>query len=173
MSLETIYYIGQTIAVAAILGSLIFVGVQIRQNTLATRRQSLDGVIDRIVRWQSRLTSTPTHVDSWVKGLQNFDSLPVEEKIHFNALIIEILVTLEAGREAGKTGDIKPETIEAMDGMIVQLFRNAGVREYWRQANYAADFMAYVDKITEKVTAIPNSDPGSLPFYVPPEEATQ
>lgn len=33
MSLENIYYIGQTIAVAAVLGSLIFVGVQVRLST--------------------------------------------------------------------------------------------------------------------------------------------
>ena len=33
MTLETLYYISQIVAVLAILGSLIFVGIQIRQNT--------------------------------------------------------------------------------------------------------------------------------------------
>ena len=33
MTLETVYYITQIIAVAAVLASLIFVGIQIRQNT--------------------------------------------------------------------------------------------------------------------------------------------
>ena len=33
MTLETLYYVSQIVAVLAILGSLVFVGVQIRQNT--------------------------------------------------------------------------------------------------------------------------------------------
>lgn len=37
MTLESIYYIGQTLAVVAILVSLIFVGIQIRQNTRALK----------------------------------------------------------------------------------------------------------------------------------------
>ena len=35
MSLETIYYVGQTVSVVAIIASLVFVGLQIRQNTHA------------------------------------------------------------------------------------------------------------------------------------------
>jgi hypothetical protein len=37
MSLESIYYIGQTIAVFALLVSIVFVGVQVHLNTKATR----------------------------------------------------------------------------------------------------------------------------------------
>lgn len=37
MSLENIYYIGQTIAVVALLVSIVFVGVQVHLNTKATR----------------------------------------------------------------------------------------------------------------------------------------
>jgi hypothetical protein len=35
MSLETVYYVGQTVAVVTIIVSLVFVGLQIRQNTRA------------------------------------------------------------------------------------------------------------------------------------------
>ena len=40
MTLETIYYIGQTIAVFALVASLIFVGVQIRDNSRAVKDQN-------------------------------------------------------------------------------------------------------------------------------------
>ena len=40
MTLESIYYIGQTIAVALLIISIVFVGLQIRQNTKATRASS-------------------------------------------------------------------------------------------------------------------------------------
>lgn len=41
MALETIYYIGQTVAALAIIASLGFVGVQIRQNTVQAEQANL------------------------------------------------------------------------------------------------------------------------------------
>jgi hypothetical protein len=121
-----------------------------------------------MIRWQSRLTSTPTHLACWVKGAQDFDGLSVEEKIQFNALIIEVLAALEAALEAAKTDDVKTETIAAIDEIIFQLLRNRGVREYWRQALFAEDFMEHVDQIAQKAATVPGTEPGNLPFFVPP-----
>ena len=53
MTLETIYYIGQTVAVIALIASLIFVGIQIKQNTQQTRVQNsahLQGRFDDLYR---------------------------------------------------------------------------------------------------------------------------
>lgn len=49
MTLETIYYIGQTVAVGLILGSLVFVGVQMRQNVRHMRAQILAARVERLI----------------------------------------------------------------------------------------------------------------------------
>ncbi len=49
MTLENIYYIGQTIAVVALVGSLLFVGFQIRQNTKHARAQIQSARVDRLM----------------------------------------------------------------------------------------------------------------------------
>jgi len=49
MTLEAIYYVGQTVAVIAILASLVFVGLQVRQNTKYTRAQTQRARVDRLV----------------------------------------------------------------------------------------------------------------------------
>ncbi|PHR55275.1 MAG: hypothetical protein COA47_14115, partial [Robiginitomaculum sp.] len=46
MTLESIYYIGQTLAVLAILVSLLFLTFQTMQNTRAVRASSLQEVLD-------------------------------------------------------------------------------------------------------------------------------
>ena len=51
MDLEVIYYIGQTVAVVAIIFSLIFVGVQIKQNTEQTRVQNSAHLQGRFDDW--------------------------------------------------------------------------------------------------------------------------
>lgn len=49
MTLENISYISQTIAVAALVASLLFVGFQIRQNTRHARAQIQSARVDRLM----------------------------------------------------------------------------------------------------------------------------
>lgn len=51
MTLETIYYITQILAVLGVIGSLIFVGVQVKQNTAQTRVQNSAHLQDRFDNW--------------------------------------------------------------------------------------------------------------------------
>jgi len=173
MNWDAIGSIGETVGAIATVATLLYLSLQIRANTLTTKRQSLDGIIDRMIRWETRLTSTPTHLRCWVKGTQDFDGLPIEEKIQFTALIVEVLATLEAALEPAKTDDLKPETIAAIDGIMLQLFRNPGVREYWHQAIYAEDFMAHADQICKKAQIIPPNEPGNLPFFLSQDDLSQ
>ena len=172
MNWDAIGSIGETVGAIATVATLLYLSLQIRANTLFNKRQSLDGIIDRMIRWESRMTATPSHLKCWIKGTQGFSGLSVEDKIQFTALIVEVLATLEAAREAAKTGDVKTETIAAIDDILLQLFRNQGVREYWHQAIYAEDFMMHVNQIFEKAIAIPADVPGNLPFYVSPADVS-
>ncbi|MEZ5892854.1 MAG: hypothetical protein R3C58_06875 [Parvularculaceae bacterium] len=49
MTLENIYYIGQTLAVVAVIASLLFVGFQVRQNTKHARAQIQSARVDRLM----------------------------------------------------------------------------------------------------------------------------
>lgn len=59
MTLETIYYLTQIIAVLAVLGSLIFVGYQIRQNTEQARIQNAAHLQDRYDQIWLTLAESP------------------------------------------------------------------------------------------------------------------
>ncbi len=49
MNLENLYYVGQTVAVVAILASLLFVGFQVRQNSKHMRAQIQSARVDRLM----------------------------------------------------------------------------------------------------------------------------
>jgi len=51
MTLETLYYITQILAVLGVIGSLIFVGIQVKQNTEQTRVQNSAHLQDRHDNW--------------------------------------------------------------------------------------------------------------------------
>lgn len=82
MTLENIYYIGQTIAVAAIFGSVIFVGFQIRENSAAVRSTTARAVHDNYGAWYMAQGADAEALDASIKGFVDYEGLaPIERRV--------------------------------------------------------------------------------------------
>ena len=170
MTIDELGSLGEIIGAAATVATLLYLAAQIRANTLATKRQALDDTIDRVVQWEARLVGSPDLIRAWIDGARDYHGLPTEDRLRFTALLIEILAGIEATLEAAKFGGVKPETVGAVHGMISQLSRNKGVREYWStsgQHTFAADFVQEVNRLFEEADAREYLLQGPLPFHVP------
>jgi hypothetical protein len=170
MTLAELGSVGELVGGVATIATLIYLSLQIRANTLATKRQSLDDVIDRVIRWQSRLVDSPDLIRSWRNGQESFSTLSDEDQLRFAALSLEIFSALESGIEAGKFGDIKPETAEAARSLVGNLTRSKGIREWWETNGrniMAADFVREVDLISENARTTDSDISGPLPFRPP------
>ena len=155
----------------ATVATLLYLAIQIRANTLSTKRQALDDPSDWIIRWQCRLGKSPDSVRCWIDGQRDFADLSFEDRVRFLSLMSEILAAFEATFEAARWGDVKPETVEAVRVLTLQMFRSKGVREYWdTTALFASDFMNEVHEISEEARRTPEGAPGHLPYPVPPLE---
>jgi hypothetical protein len=162
--------IGELIGAVATVATLLYLAIQIRANTLATKRQSLDDLIDKVITWESRLSNSPDLMRSWISGSASYHELKLEDRIRFSSLALEILAGFETNLEAAKFGGVKPETTEAVRSAIGQLFRNNGIQEYWEisgRITMAEDFVREVDSIVESKRSTDQSNPGPLPFHIP------
>ncbi len=59
MDLQQIYYVGEFFGVVAVVASLLFVGVQMRQNTWATRATSHHAITDAINQINLAIAQNP------------------------------------------------------------------------------------------------------------------
>lgn len=167
MTLSEMGSIGEVIGAAATVATLLYLSLQIRANTLASNRQSLDDIIDRVVRWEKQLAGSPEMLQSWLDGHENYGGLALEDQVRFQSLMVEILAAFESNFEAAKFGDVKPETVEVIREMTAHLFQNAGARDWWEQSGrvtFAADFVREVDAIREQTEVSHQNRPGPLPF---------
>ena len=172
MTIAELGSIGELVGAAATVATLLYLAIQIRANTRATRRQTLDDTIDRLVQWQRRLAESPDNFRCWIDGHRDFSGLSIEDRVRFTSLMSEVLAAFEATLDAAKSGDVKPETVKAVRVLILQLFRSKGVRDYWdTTALFASDFMKEVHEISDEARRIPEDAPGHLPYHVPPVEA--
>jgi len=87
MTLEAIYFIGQTVAAFAIVGSLIFVGIQSRQAGRASELATLQLVQDRFDGVRRLIVADKELVDLYDRGLRDPVALEEDELIRFRLLM--------------------------------------------------------------------------------------
>tara|TARA_R110002073_G_scaffold41638_1_gene117498 strand:+ start:3443 stop:3976 length:534 start_codon:yes stop_codon:yes gene_type:complete len=102
MTLESIYYIGQTVSVIAILGTLVFVGIQVRHARLQTEQAN---TLARAEMSQSAGLKILELVDSWYQTKESAEfmhralltdaPLSRAEKQRFGARLLTLFTGIE------------------------------------------------------------------------------
>ena len=171
MTITELGSVGELIGAVATVATLMYLALQIRANTLSAKYSAINDIINRVIKWQSRIADTPGLMSSWKEGTQNYHGLNIEEQVRFTSIAVEMLAAIEATLETAKNDGIKPESVDAVRAMVHQLMRNKGVREYWEASGrnlFAQDFVNEVDIILKDATNERSEEPGPLPFYMPP-----
>jgi len=169
MTISELGSLGELVGAIATVATLLYLAIQIRANTLVTRRQALKDTIDDVIGWAAHVAATPENLHCWINGQGGFYKLSTEDQLRFTALCMEIFGAIEATFEAGKSGGVKSETVGAVTGMILQLSRNNGVWEWWSdmgQYLFADDFSKEVGRIAE-LDGDAQGVPVIFPYQVP------
>ena len=149
MSLETVYYVGQTVAVVAILVSLAFVGIQIRQNTRATRAAAHHAITDSFNAINSIIGTNPEAARIFRLGLESLANLNEDEQMSFAYLCLANMRILETLYYQKHIGTMEAQLFEAERRSIVWVAKGAGFRDWWRSNDISLsdEYRAYVDEI--------------------------
>jgi hypothetical protein len=90
MNWEALGAIAQLIAAIGVLASLVYLAVQIKQNTGWLRRQAFQLGTNEVRRWASHFAESAEVSELFVRGQRDFSSLTPPEKLRFTMLIFEI-----------------------------------------------------------------------------------
>jgi hypothetical protein len=149
LTLADISQISQTLGSAAVVASLIFVGVQIRQNTKATRAESHHAVSEALNRVNLLLARNSEATRIWLSWMSDRRSLTPEDRWRFDSMMRDYLHVCEtmhtqAGLGAGDSGIVMAEA-----NGIKAVFSSAGVREWWAENpfGFSPEFREYVERL--------------------------
>lgn len=151
MTLEGIYYISQIVAVIGIFGSLLFVGLQIRQNTLATRAASHNAVSNSLNEINRMFAENADLTRIFLAGQVDRQALTPEERWRFDSSMrayMHVCETMFVQAAIG-TGD-KSVMLAEEDG-IKAVLAAPGSREWWSENpfGFSHEFRAYVAKLSQ------------------------
>jgi hypothetical protein len=153
MTLADISQISQTLGSAAIVASLLFVGFQIRQNTIATRAASHHAVSEALNQINLLWARNKEVARIWLAGLSDRRALTPEERWRFDSTMrayLHVCETMYTQADWG-AGDIGIVTAEETG--IKSVFASEGVKEWWAENpfGFSPEFREYVGRLIKVV----------------------
>jgi hypothetical protein len=156
MTLQDWGSIGELIGGVAIIVSLLYVGLQIRQGTKATQAATNQAFSAQYSDQILQITRKDMR-EVFRLGLGGLQNLKAGEQAAFMALIASIMRMWETFYFEKRDGRFDSDMYDAWMVQLVDLHGNVGVQEYWsiRKHQFTPEFVAYLDRT---LAAVPSKD---------------
>ena len=152
LTLEQAYYIGELFGVVAVVASLLYLGIQIRQNTKSIRLSTLHDNTTLWVSIMSMVGQSQEASDLWYKGLQDYENLSDREKTRFIIFMGTSMRVISEQLFQWQEGAIDKNIWQGMKATIDDLVQTAGFKGYWkvRQHQFSESFQVYIKESSER-----------------------
>ena len=131
--LEDLGNLGEFVGGLAVIATLIYLALQIRQNSNLLRRAAAGSAASGAAASIGLAAQSPENAAIYHKGLVDLDSLSPEEQTHFFLLISSQFVEFNFGFTAHRDGAM-PEELWKAQWQSAQLYiSSAGVRVWWKR----------------------------------------
>jgi hypothetical protein len=160
MSLEDLGNLGEFIAAVAVVVTLVYLAIQIRQNTRqigdntrALRLSSRDATQQAFSRWRHLVSAAET-ADLHIRGCADFASLSAAERFRFGVLLQELFLSYEAMHRLIPEELYERELWEKRQlPFLAKMLCQPGVHMWWEQNKlmFLPDFADAIDRTTADV----------------------
>lgn len=126
MTLEGAYFLTQIIAAFAVIGSLLYVGVQLRQNTMALQATARTAAFDGDMRFTQMTVEHPNLISLLTK-----QDMSDHEKSQLYMFLVGFLRLRERDWLQYRAGVLDQRTWETYEGSITGTFMYVNSRKWW------------------------------------------
>jgi hypothetical protein len=158
MDLSALSQIAEIIAAIAVVISLIFVGLQVRANTRATRSAAAYDAITGMRENFIVLGTSEQACAVWFLGITNPEALSPEETLQFFALIHSAFLAFQSSHSMAAEGTLDPEIRDSIMSSVIAVKDLPGFKKYWaeRKDFFKANFREYIDDIIMRGRTLEN-----------------
>jgi hypothetical protein len=130
---ETLGNLGDFVGGIAVVVTLVYLAVQVRQNTRSLDATSRQQVVDSY-RTVNRLLIDPATARKFSTGLVSFPDLPFEERSTFAAVASEIGLFFQCAFALHDSGQLEDETYHAYLDWTAAVLATPGGQTWWQDA---------------------------------------
>ena len=147
MTLAELSDISQALGAVAVIVSLIFVALQIRQNTRALKATSHHAVTDSFNAINTLIMSDPKVARIWRLGMAGSERLDEDERVSFSFMALGYMRIFETLHYQFRTGSLEPKLFEAELNTLKWTATNPGFLAWWavNPISLSDEFRAFID----------------------------
>jgi hypothetical protein len=163
MSLEHVFYISQIVAALALVASLLFVALEVRNSTRESRHRAGEEAYQKFREVQLETASNADLARIWASGVHDFSSLEALDRTRFLLVAHVFFKNWESVFLVHIDGRLSHELCESTECMAGDLIGYPGIRTAWsaRKKYFHPAFRSHVDS---RIEAAPNDDKAALPY---------
>ena len=149
MDLQSLANIGEIIGAVVVILSLVYLAIQVRQNTEAQRMENYARAMERLAAIQSLLSQDSEVSLIFSKGVVDTSKLTPQERIRFTWSLYEFFGAFEFMFLASKTGSIFEEVWSRWSAATAWWLTFPGVQAWWiaRPLPFTDGFTLFVESL--------------------------
>ena len=151
MSWDAIGAIGEIIGALAVFLTLIYLALQIRQNTKAVQASAVDASISKVTSVRQSMYENAEVSRIYMKGLADPDDLDEESRTRFRLLMHNILLAVSNIYSQTNLVGLSMSTWESQLVLLTRVVTSPGGRWFWKEYRLEFDeaFRDQVDRILQ------------------------
>ena len=159
MNWDAIGAIGELIGAAAVVGSLVYVAIQIRQNTTATQSNTQQQIFDATTDVNLAIASDPALSELITRANQDYESITDSDRIQLTFLYMNWFNMWHSAFGNYESGLLAEDDWGMWDkGMGLLMDNSISARKIWSASShiYGSEFQRHVGEIIEKAGPVSN-----------------
>jgi hypothetical protein len=122
MTLEDLGNIGEFVAAVGVILSLVYLAVQIRQNTRSIRASMYQSLVESIVDFNSACAQDPELARSYVEGMENLDDLSEVDRTRVAFVLFSLFRIFESMFYQRQQSTIEPQYWEGWRALMLSYY---------------------------------------------------
>ena len=152
LTLEQVYYLTEIIGVIAVVASIIYLAIQVKQSTQATRSETSNVTTNSAMNQYLLLATDTELLDIFQRGSRDPKSLADLELGRFYSFIFSTLLNWQNFYYHKQKNEIDAERWTPWESLMSDVFSLPGFKALWavRQQYFQKDFRHFVDRLMSK-----------------------
>lgn len=149
IDLQSLANLGEVIGAAAVVASLLYLALQVRQSSKAQRTENYAHALERVSAFQAVLSQDSDLSRIFAKGVSDTSALTGLEKVRFSWLLYEAFGSFEFMYHTYETDEIPEEVWKRWSQTVAWWLNFPGVQQWWmnRPVNFTESFTVFVESV--------------------------
>ena len=154
MNWEALGAVGEVVGAVAVFATLVYLSIQLRQNTKSVRASALDASITAHFAIRQATYENPDLSALYLKGSNSPESLGEEEAFRYRLLLNNVFLSFWHMFTQSRYADLPGDVWEVQKPVIARVAGSAGGKWFWQnyKAEFEESFREEVDRIIEKIS---------------------